>query len=31
MFKLQASVRWDKNQNFKSIISPRAALVVGFG
>ncbi len=31
MFKIQASVRWDKNQNFKSIISPRASMVVTLG
>ena len=31
MFRIQASVRWDKNQNFKSIFSPRAAFVVTLG
>lgn len=31
MFKIQASIRWDKNQNFKSIFSPRAAFVVTLG
>ncbi len=31
MFKIQASVRIDKNQNFKLIVSPRAALVVTLG
>ncbi|HMV14377.1 MAG TPA: carboxypeptidase-like regulatory domain-containing protein [Chitinophagales bacterium] len=31
MFKIQASVRFDKNQNFKLIISPRAAFVATLG
>lgn len=31
MFKIQASVRIDKNQNFKLIVSPRAAVVVTLG
>ncbi|MEN9448180.1 MAG: hypothetical protein RJA25_1470 [Bacteroidota bacterium] len=31
MFKIQASFRWDKNQNFKSIFSPRASMVVTLG
>lgn len=31
VLKLQASIRWDKNQNFKSIFSPRAAAVVTLG
>ncbi len=29
--KIQASIRWDKNQNFKSVFSPRVALVGTFG
>lgn len=29
--KLMASVRWDKNQNFKSIFSPRVAIVGTLG
>lgn len=31
MFKIQASVRIDKNQNFKLIVSPRAAFVATLG
>lgn len=31
VLKIQASVRWDKNQNFKSIFSPRASVVVSLG
>ncbi len=31
MFKIQASVRWDKNQNFKSIFSPRVTAVITMG
>lgn len=31
MFKFQASVRIDKNQNFKLIVSPRAAFVATLG
>ncbi|MBP6154003.1 MAG: carboxypeptidase-like regulatory domain-containing protein [Chitinophagales bacterium] len=31
MFKIQASVRIDKNQNFKVIVSPRAAFVATLG
>jgi outer membrane receptor protein involved in Fe transport len=31
MFKIQASIRWDKNQNFKSIFSPRVTAVVTMG
>ncbi len=31
MFKVQASVRIDKNQNFKLIVSPRVAFVGTFG
>ena len=31
ILKIQASIRWDKNQNFKSIFSPRAAMVVTLG
>ncbi len=31
VLKLQASIRWDKNQNFNSIFSPRVAAVVTLG
>ncbi|MBP6303991.1 MAG: carboxypeptidase-like regulatory domain-containing protein [Bacteroidia bacterium] len=31
MFKIQASVRIDKNQNFKMVVSPRAAFVATLG
>ena len=30
-FKIQASFRWDKNQNFKSVFSPRASFVATLG